>query len=57
VVAVIRERHVIVPRGETVMAKGDEVLVLVTPDSEEAVKSLFVGATAPGGATGARTGG
>jgi trk system potassium uptake protein TrkA len=58
VVAVIRERHVIVPRGETVMEAGDEVLVLVTPDSEEAVKTLFVGArpgTAPAGATGARS--
>ncbi|HEX2048057.1 MAG TPA: NAD-binding protein [Acidimicrobiales bacterium] len=55
VVAVIRERHVIVPRGETVMEPGDEVLVLVTPESEEAVKTLFVGASA--GATGARSGG
>jgi trk system potassium uptake protein len=43
VVAVIRERHVIVPRGETVMEAGDEVLVLVTPDSEDQVKTLFVG--------------
>ncbi len=55
VVAVIRERHVIVPRGETVMEPGDEVLVLVTPESEEQVKLLFVGASAP--PTGARTGG
>jgi trk system potassium uptake protein TrkA len=44
IVAVIRgERHVVVPRGETVMETGDEVLVLVTPDSEEAVKSLLIG--------------
>ena len=55
VVAVIRERHVIVPRGETVMEAGDEVLVLVTPDSEEEVKRLFVGESAR--PTGARTGG
>jgi trk system potassium uptake protein TrkA len=55
VVAVIRERHVIVPRGETVMEPGDEVLVLVTPDSEEAVKSLFVGASVA--STGARNAG
>ncbi|MGI8984272.1 MAG: potassium channel family protein [Acidimicrobiales bacterium] len=55
IVAVIRERHVIVPRGETVMAAGDEVLVLVTPESEKVVKTLFVGASA--GATGARNGG
>jgi len=50
IVAVIRERHVIVPRGETVMEAGDEVLVLVTPDSEEQVKTLLVGAAAPIGA-------
>ena len=44
VVAVIRgERHVVVPRGETVMETGDEVLVLVTPDSEERMKSLLIG--------------
>jgi trk system potassium uptake protein TrkA len=60
VVAVIRERHVIVPRGETVVEAGDEVLVLVTPDSEEAVKTLFVGTRAApvgpaAGATGARS--
>jgi trk system potassium uptake protein TrkA len=53
IVAVIRDRHVIVPRGDTVMEPGDEVLVLVTPDSEEQVKSLLVGAAA----TEARTGG
>jgi Trk K+ transport system NAD-binding subunit len=45
-VAVIRERHVIVPRGETTMQPRDEVLVLVTPESEEQVKALFVGARA-----------
>ena len=44
VVAVVRERHVIVPRGETLMQAGDEVLVLVTHDAEEPVKALLVGA-------------
>ncbi len=55
IVAVIRgERHVVVPRGETVMETGDEVLVLVTPDSEDRVKSLLVGTTAsPAGDTAA----
>lgn len=43
IVAIIRERHVIVPRGETSMLAGDEVLVLVTTDSEEAVTKLLVG--------------
>ncbi len=60
IVAVIRERHVIVPRGETVFEAGDEVLVLVTPESEGVVKTLFVGASPlPSGtqpdATGARS--
>jgi trk system potassium uptake protein len=43
IVAVIRERHVIVPRGETRVEPGDEVLVLVTPESEDDVKALLVG--------------
>ena len=43
IVAIVRDRHVIVPRGETVMQAGDEVLVLVTPETEEAVKTLLVG--------------
>jgi len=43
VVAVIRERHVIVPRGETTMQARDEVLLLVSPDSVEDVKALLVG--------------
>ena len=42
VVAVIRESHVIVPRGDTVLQAGDEVLVLVTPESEEPVRRILV---------------
>jgi trk system potassium uptake protein len=44
VVAVVREGHVVVPRGDTIVNVGDEVLVLVTPDSEEAVKAILIGA-------------
>ena len=44
VVAVVRDRHVIVPRGETVIQAHDEVLVLVTPESEDEVKQILVGA-------------
>ena len=44
VVAVVRDRHVIVPRGETVIQAHDEVLVLVTPESEDQVKQILVGA-------------
>src|SRR3989440_5226975 len=43
VVAVVRERHVIVPRGETIIQARDEVLVLVTPESEDEVKGILVG--------------
>jgi trk system potassium uptake protein len=43
VVAVVRETHVVVPRGDTVIQPGDEVLVLVTPDSEDAVKDVLIG--------------
>jgi trk/ktr system potassium uptake protein len=42
VVAVIRKDHVIVPRGDTILYAGDEVVALVTPDSEAAVTSLLV---------------
>jgi len=48
VVAIIRERHVVVPRGETTMQAADEVLLLVSPESVDQVKALLVG---PGGPT------
>jgi Trk K+ transport system NAD-binding subunit len=43
VVAVIRQDHVIVPRGDTLLIEGDEVLVLVTNDREDQVKQILVG--------------
>ena len=43
VVAVIRDDHVIVPRGDTVLHPGDEVLVLTTPEAEDAVVSTLLG--------------
>ena len=39
----------IVPRGETTVEPGDEVLLLVTPESEDEVKSLLVGQPTPTG--------
>ena len=42
VVAVIRQDHVIVPRGDTILYAGDEVLALVTPESEAEVTGLLV---------------
>lgn len=41
IVALLREDHLIVPRGDTVFETGDEVLALVTPDSEETVRHLL----------------
>lgn len=43
VVAVIRDDHVIVPRGDTVLRSGDEVLVLTSPEAEEAVVHTLLG--------------
>jgi trk system potassium uptake protein TrkA len=43
VVAILRQDHVVVPRGDTPLLEGDEVLVLVTPDSEDAVRHLLIG--------------
>jgi trk system potassium uptake protein TrkA len=43
IVAVVRSGHVVVPRGDTVVQAGDEVLALVTPDSEDRVKGILVG--------------
>jgi trk system potassium uptake protein TrkA len=42
VVAVVRAERLIVPRGETVLQSGDEVLVLATVEAEEAVTALFI---------------
>ncbi len=44
VVAVVRGGRVVVPRGDTVMQAGDEVLVLVTAEAEDKVKALLIGA-------------
>jgi trk system potassium uptake protein TrkA len=43
VVAVLRNEHVIVPRGDTALAEADEVMVLVTAESEESVRRLLTG--------------
>jgi trk system potassium uptake protein TrkA len=43
VVAVVRVDRLVVPRGDTVLQVGDEVLVLVTADAEQEVHRLFVG--------------
>jgi trk system potassium uptake protein TrkA len=42
-VAVVREDHVLFARGDTVLYPGDEVLALVTTESEESVRRLLTG--------------
>jgi trk system potassium uptake protein TrkA len=42
VVAVVRADRLIVPRGDTMLQSGDEVLVLSTADAEDAVHRLFI---------------
>ncbi|MCU0268988.1 MAG: TrkA family potassium uptake protein [Acidimicrobiales bacterium] len=41
VVAVVRQDQLIVPRGDTVFYEKDEVMVLVTEDSEDHVRTIF----------------
>jgi trk system potassium uptake protein len=43
IVAVLREGMVLVPRGDTVLLRGDEVLVLVSGGSEPDVRARLVG--------------
>ena len=47
IVALVRQRRLLVPRGDTVLQVGDEVLALVTRESEEAVRRLLIGTPAP----------
>jgi len=42
-VAIVRDDHVLFARGDTVLYPGDEVLALVTADSEESVRRLLTG--------------
>jgi trk system potassium uptake protein TrkA len=43
IVAVVRGDRLVVPRGDTVLDVGDEVMVLVTGEAETAVQQLLVG--------------
>ncbi len=42
VVALVRDRHVVVPHGDTVLRVGDEVMVLVTGAAEDDVRRLLM---------------
>ena len=54
IVAVVRDQGVIVPRGDTALAVGDEVLLLVTDASEARLRELFIGTVPIGEAPSAR---
>jgi trk system potassium uptake protein TrkA len=43
IVAVVRGEHVVMPRGDTVFESGDEVLAMVTSDSEDDVREILTG--------------
>jgi len=43
IVAVLREEHVVMPRGDTVFQEGDEVLAMVTADAEDEVRQILTG--------------
>ncbi len=53
VVAIVRRANVIVPRGDSRMEPGDEVLALVGPDVEDEVREILAG----GAPVGTREGG
>jgi len=42
IVAVIRNQRVVVPRGDTVLYANDEVIALVTAESEDSFKTLLL---------------
>jgi len=48
VVAVLRHDRVVVPRGDTRLLAGDEVLVLVTDESIDGVREILTEAAVPG---------
>ena len=49
IVAILREGHVVIPQPETVLASGDEVVALSTPDSESELRQTVVGDAMSGG--------
>jgi trk system potassium uptake protein TrkA len=42
-VAIVRDEHIVMPRGDSVFEAGDEVLAMVTPDSEEELRRILTG--------------
>jgi trk system potassium uptake protein TrkA len=43
IVAIVRDEHVVMPRGDSIFEPGDEVLAMVTPESEDEVRRILTG--------------
>jgi trk system potassium uptake protein TrkA len=43
ILALVRESHVLIPQPETVMAAGDEIIALTSPESEDALQRAIIG--------------
>ena len=43
IVAILRSDKLVVPRGDTILRAGDEVIVLVTGESEDDVRAILTG--------------
>jgi trk system potassium uptake protein TrkA len=43
IVAIVRDEHVVMPRGDSVFEAGDEVMAMVTPESEDEVRRILTG--------------
>jgi trk system potassium uptake protein TrkA len=43
IVAIVRAEHVVMPRGDSIFEPGDEVLAMVTPESEDEVRRILTG--------------
>ena len=43
ILALVREDHVLIPRPETVLVGGDEVVALVSPEAERALQDAVLG--------------
>jgi trk system potassium uptake protein len=41
IVAVIRDGHVVIPQPETVLAAGDELMAIATPEAEEDLRKAL----------------
>jgi trk system potassium uptake protein TrkA len=41
IVAIVREEHVVIPQPETVLAAGDEVLAIATPEVEDELRGTL----------------